>query len=50
MQRIENRAPAHGVKTKLEITAKEPLVRFEFIAKLSQQTTRHVCCLGLVYA
>jgi hypothetical protein len=40
MQRIENHAPAHGVETKLEITPKEPLARFEFIAKLSQQTTR----------
>ncbi len=40
MQRIENHTSAHGVETKLEITPKEPLARFEFIAKLSQQTTR----------
>jgi len=39
MQRIENHAPAHGVETKLEITPKVPLARFEFIAKLSQQNT-----------
>ncbi len=39
MQRIENHTSAHGVETKLEITPKEPLARFEFIAKLSQQTT-----------
>ena len=41
MQRIENHAPAHGLETKLETTPKETLARFEFIAKLSQQTTKY---------
>lgn len=38
-----NHAIAHSFETKLEITPKEPLAGFKFIAKLSQQTTRIRC-------